>query len=121
MDTAKRLEPDHAAPASARGPRGDPRVFQELRELVSKGPSEFGISGTLESWDRSADLSRITVPTLVIGAEHDTMDPRYMEWMARQLPEGEYLYCPEGSHMAMWDDPETYHRGLERFIRQVGS
>lgn len=98
------------------------RAFGNINQdlyVYMQGPSEFGISGTLETWDRSADLSRITVPTLVIGAEYDTMDPRYMEWMARQLPKGEYLYCPDGSHMAMWDDPETYHRGVERFIRRV--
>lgn len=84
-----------------------------------QGPSEFGISGELATWDRSADLPRITVPTLVIGAEHDTMDPGYMRWMANRLPHGEYLHCPDGSHMAMWDDPETYHGGIVRFIRGV--
>ncbi len=100
------------------------RAFRNINQdlyVYMQGPSEFGISGTLATWDRSADLSRITVPTLVIGAEHDTMDPRYMEWMARELPKGEYLYCPDGSHMAMWDDPETYHQGVERFIRRVSA
>ena len=44
---------------------------------------------------------RIAVPTLVIGAEHDSMDPKHMEWMSQQLPKGEYLHCPNGSHMDM--------------------
>ena len=48
------------------------------------------------------------MPTLVIGAEHDTMDPAHMEWMAEQLPRGRYLHCPNGSHMAMYDDQQTY-------------
>lgn len=87
--------------------------------VYMQGPSEFGISGTLATWNRSADLSKITVPTLVIGAEYDTMDPAYMEWMAKQFPDGSYLHCPEGSHMAMWDDPETYHNGVKEFIHRV--
>ena len=87
--------------------------------VYMQGPSEFGISGTLATWDRSKDLPKIKVPTLVIGAEYDTMDPAYMEWMSKQFPQGSYLYCPEGSHMAMWDDPDTYHVGVKDFIHRV--
>ena len=42
------------------------------------GPGEFGPPGRLEKWDRKADLPRIAVPTLVVGARHDTMDPDHM-------------------------------------------
>ena len=47
-----------------------------------QGPSEMSASGRLVNWDRSADLGKIKVPTLVIGAGHDTMDPKHMEWMS---------------------------------------
>jgi proline iminopeptidase len=47
------------------------------------------------------------------------MDPAYMKWMSEQLPNGSYLYCPEGSHMAMWDDAEVYHEGIKEFIGRV--
>jgi proline iminopeptidase len=33
----------------------------------------------------------IKVSTLVIGATFDTMDPKYMEWMSKQLSNGEFL------------------------------
>ncbi len=94
---------------------------QDLYVYMQGPPSEFGIAGVLETWDRSKDLSKITVPpTLVIGAEHDTMDPpSYMKWMSKQLPKGEYLYCPNAGHMAMWDDPEGYHGGLKQFINKI--
>lgn len=81
-----------------------------------QGPSELGMSGTLLDWDRTADLHRITVPTLVIGARHDTMDPAHMEAMAARFPNGRYLSCPDGSHLAMYDDQETYFRGLVEFL-----
>jgi proline iminopeptidase len=84
-----------------------------------QGPSELGASGKLEHWDRSADLHAITVPTLVIGAEHDTMDPAHLRWMASQLPAGQYLHCPHGSHLAMHDDPDTYLPGLVDFLSGV--
>jgi proline iminopeptidase len=42
-----------------------------------------------------------------------------MEWMAGALPKGQYLYCPEGSHMALYDDQGIYFEGLIRFLREV--
>ncbi len=81
-----------------------------------QGPSELGMSGTLENWDRSGDLKDIDVPALVIGATHDTMDPAHMRWMSEQLPQGRYLHCPDGSHLAQFDDPGHYFPGLIDFL-----
>jgi proline iminopeptidase len=83
-----------------------------------QGPSELGMQGSLSDWDRFDDLARITVPTLVIGATHDTMDPTHMRAMAERLPNGRYLECPDGSHLAMYDDTEVYMRGLIDFLKQ---
>jgi len=98
------------------------RAFARLNHEVytlMQGPSEMGASGRLVEWDRFADLAKIKVPTLVIGARHDTMDPAHMERMAKQLPHARYLYCPNGSHMAMYDDQQTYFEGLIRFLKDV--
>ena len=98
------------------------RAFDHMNPKVyipMQGPSELGASGRIADWDRTADLKNITVRTLVIGARFDTMDPRHMEWMANQLPNGQYLYCPSGSHLAMYDDQSTYMRGLIDFIQGV--
>jgi proline iminopeptidase len=84
-----------------------------------QGPSELGLSGKLAHWDRMADLPNLTVPTLVIGAKYDTMDPAYMEKMAHEVKHGRYLFCPEGSHLAMYDDQKTYMDGVIQFIRDV--
>src|SRR5262249_9284223 len=85
------------------------------------GPSELGISADakLAYWDRFADLASIEVPTLVIGARHDTMDPAHMQEMAAALPQGRYLYCPDGSHLAMYDDQQVYFARLAAFLHEV--
>jgi proline iminopeptidase len=98
-----------------RGGRGTNRHIYVLMQ----GPSELGARGRIEHWDRTADLKRITVPTLVIGATHDTMEPEHMRWMAGQVADGRYLHCPDGSHMAMYDDQEAYMAGLIAFIHDV--
>lgn len=86
-----------------------------------QGPSELGASGKIAKWDRVQDLAKITVPALTIGGRHDTMDPAHMEMMSKQLKRGRYLHCPNGSHMAMYDDQQTYIAGLIRFIKDVDS
>jgi proline iminopeptidase len=84
-----------------------------------QGPSEFGLSGKLISWDRKKDLAKLVVPTLTIGAKYDTMDPGHMKWMAAQVKNGSFLYCSRGSHMCFYDDQETYFHGLVKFIKGV--
>lgn len=99
------------------------RAFAKINRqiyVMMQGPSEMGASGVLEQWDRTADLGRLTLPTLVIGGSHDTMDPKHMAWMATQLPHGTFLLCPNGSHMSMYDDQETYFRGLIAFLKGDG-
>ena len=95
----------------------NPAVYVKMQ-----GPSELGISAsaTLAEWSRFDDLGRIDVPALVIGAAHDTMDPAHMEEVARRLAQGTYLHCPDGSHMAMYDDQETYFRGLIGWLKGLG-
>ncbi|MEM8619728.1 MAG: proline iminopeptidase-family hydrolase [Actinomycetota bacterium] len=98
--------------------RGFAHINQAVYEYM-QGPSELGLSGTLETWDRSDDLAAIEVPTLVIGAEHDTMDPSHGQWMAEQLPQGTYLHCPNGSHLAQFDDPDHFWPGVISFLRSL--
>lgn len=89
--------------------------------VYMQGPSEFGCVGDviLKNWDTSMELSQITVPTLTIGGEYDTMDPKHMEWMANEVQNGRYLHCPNGSHLSMYDDQETYFKGVIQFIKDI--
>ncbi len=100
------------------------RSFQKLNETfynTMQGPSEFGLSGKLANWERKDDLRKITVPTLTIGAKYDTMDPDHMKWMASQVKSGSFLYCPNGSHMCLYDDQQKYFAGLTKFITAVAA
>lgn len=107
---------------AAEWPEPVQRVFKHVNPGVyipMQGPSELGASGKLADWDRSKDLGKIEVPTLTIGAKYDTMDPKHMAWMATQLAHGRYLDCPNGSHLAMYDEQKTYFTGLIQFIEDV--
>ena len=86
-----------------------------------QGPSELGTSGKLERWDRTADLGKIAVPTLAVGARYDTMEPSQMEKIAKGVQKGRYLFCPDGSHFDMYDDQSIYMTGVIQFILDVDS
>ena len=87
--------------------------------IPMQGPSEMGASGILVDWDRTADLKEITVPTLVIAGQYDTMDPKWMQMMSRQFPRGDYLLMPNSGHMAMYDDQQAYFDGLLAWLHEV--
>ena len=86
---------------------------------MMQGPSEFGISGRLANWDIKNRLKEITVPTLMVGAKHDTMDPKAMEEQSKMVKKGQFLYCPNGSHLSMWDDQKVFMTGVIKFIKDV--
>ncbi len=98
--------------------RAFPHINSQIYVMM-QGPSEFGVSGRLENWDRSKDLPQLKIPTLTIGGKYDTMDPEYMKWMATQVQQGDSLICPNGSHCSMWDDQQNYFTGLIKFIKTV--
>lgn len=85
-----------------------------------QGPNEFVVTGTFKDWDRWEDLHRIQRPTLLLVGAHDTMDPASVEEMGRRIPEAETVVCPDGSHLALWDDPDHYFPPLLAFLRRVG-
>ncbi len=87
--------------------------------VMMQGPSEFGIAGRLAQWDIKNRLKEIKVPTLMVGAKHDTMDPKAMEEQSKLVQKGRYLFCPNGSHLAMWDDQQVFMNGVIQFIKDV--
>jgi proline iminopeptidase len=98
------------------------RSFGKMNQSLyvsMQGPSEFGVAGKLVSWDRTKDLPKLSVPVLTIGGKYDTMDPAHMQWIATQVQHGTSLICPQGSHLSMYDDQQTYFKGLSKFLKAV--
>lgn len=103
-------------------PDGVNRAFKHVNSEIytmMQGPSEFGISGRLAKWDIKNRLQELTIPTLMVGAKYDTMDPKAMEAQSKLVKKGRFLYCPDGSHLAMWDDQKIFMDGVIKFIKDV--
>jgi proline iminopeptidase len=37
------------------------------------------------------------------------------------VKKGQFLYCPNGSHLSMWDDQKVFMTGVIKFIKDVDS
>jgi proline iminopeptidase len=97
---------------------GASKIPKQIYTMM-QGPSEFGASGRLANWDIKSRLKEIKIPTLMVGAKYDTMDPKAMEEQSKMVQKGRYLFCPEGSHLSMWDDQKIFMDGVIRFIRDI--
>ena len=100
------------------------RAFKHINPNVyifMQGPSEFGITGnaTLKNWDIKSKLKTLTIPTLAIGAKYDTMNPEHMKWIANEVQNGRFLFCPNGSHLSQYDDQKNYFSGVIQFLKDV--
>jgi len=98
------------------------RSFKHANQHVyefMQGPSEFVPGGNLKNWTITNRLKDIYVQTLSVGAKYDTMDPDDMKEISELVQNGNYLYCPNGSHLSMWDDQEIYMQGIIKFIYDV--
>jgi len=42
-----------------------------------------------------------------------------MKEMSEMVQNGSYLHCPKGSHMALYDDQETYFNGVIKFLKSL--
>ena len=72
-------------------------------------------------WDFSSQLTSVKVPTLLLGSKHDFIPIEDYEKMHSLIPKSEVYICPNGSHMAMWDDPSHYFAALRAFLKDVQS
>jgi proline iminopeptidase len=84
-----------------------------------QGKSEFEVTGNLKGWERWDRLHEIRVRTLTMGATYDEMDPADMVKMAKLMPNAISAICPNGSHLALWDDQAVYFDQLLAFLKSL--
>ena len=98
------------------------RAFKHMNPKVyntMQGPNEFVVTGNFKDWDRWKDLPRITVPTLLLVGRYDEMNPEDIQREGKLIPHSRVHVCEKGSHLAMWDDQESYFASLTKFFDDV--
>jgi proline iminopeptidase len=98
------------------------RSFANINAQVyntMQGNNEFVVTGKFKNWTAWDKLPGIKCPALVVASAFDEMDPKELEKMSNLMPRGRLLYCPQGSHMCMWDDQQTYMTGVISFLKEA--
>jgi len=84
--------------------------------LVMNGPTEFDVIGRLASWDRTPDLGRIDVPTLVTCGRYDEITPACAETIHEGIADSRVVVFEESAHVAHLEEGELYAKLVEDFL-----
>ena len=126
--------------AEVLGPQLPPEVYKEIKDMEANNDfmnpkytelvtqhyyTEHFLRLPLDKWPESINRAMAHLnPNIYVFMQGYsefgvTGDPKYMEWMSKELPKGKFLLCPNGSHLSQYDDQKTYFNGLIKFIKDV--
>jgi proline-specific peptidase len=86
--------------------------------LTMNGPTEFDVIGLLRDWDRTADLGRIRVPTLVTCGRYDEITPSCSETITRGIPDARMHVFEQSAHCAHLEEADDFARIVEAFLSE---
>lgn len=103
------------------------RHFKSSRQFLEDRLREFpgleielGRISTVMSHDLRHQISRIAVPTFVIGAADDLITPiGFSRELAAAIPGARLVELPCGGHFVPRTEPEAYNREILRFLTPV--
>jgi 3-oxoadipate enol-lactonase len=113
-----------ASPESLRkllGSRAQPQAYDELLASVSS-IHEVSYRKTLEAsvaQDRFAPIEDISVPTLLIAGDEDTVYPPTMaKDMARRIPGAELVLMRGIGHLGNLEQPDEFNQAVLQFLKR---
>ena len=97
-----------------------PEIVSRTSEVMRK-TSPRAIIGCLRGMavrpDRTNDLGRITIPTLVMAGEADLVIPlAESQSMAAAMPNAELVIIPDAGHLAPLENPPVANAAILRFL-----
>src|SRR6266516_2692074 len=90
-----------------------PDQFDEFSEAV-------GLMQRTQPNYSAHDLAQINVPVAIVQSEHDEFIKReHAEYLARSIPNAEFIYLPDVSHFAPLQRPEQFNAAILAFLGKV--
>jgi pimeloyl-ACP methyl ester carboxylesterase len=90
-----------------------PNRFDEFSEAV-------GLMQRTQPDYSADDLARIRVPVTIVHSEHDEFIKReHAEYLARGIPNAEFVFLPGVSHFAPLQRPEQFSSAILTFLRKI--
>jgi pimeloyl-ACP methyl ester carboxylesterase len=112
-DMVPKLVSTHSTAADAELP-------VRLRRAIEAAPAgaiEAAIHMLKDRPDSTADLARITVPTLIVVGSEDTLTPpSESAAMHRAVPQSQLVTIPHAGHLSNLEAPAAFNRALASFL-----
>lgn len=94
-------------------------------ERMMLGTPPAGIAGALRGMavrpDRTGDLPRITLPTLIVASDQDAIVPvAEAQAMAASLPDARLVVVPGVGHLSPLEAPEAVFQAVDSFLLTLG-
>ena len=99
----------------------EPELLDRLVGELVKVPARVWreMFASLLHYDDTAELARITAPTLLIWGDADGLIGRGMqEQLARRMPGAELVVYPGVGHTPRWEDPSRFASDIAAFVER---
>jgi 3-oxoadipate enol-lactonase len=101
----------------------NPAAIESIRQIIARTPP-LSIAGTLIALaartDTTASLGSISVPTLILVGEQDTVTPpSCSQSMQAKIPRAELHIVPGAAHMSNLENPAYFNEKLVTFLKKV--
>jgi pimeloyl-ACP methyl ester carboxylesterase len=100
-------------------PDTDPLLVQQSLELLRQTPIQVTYNDfqACNRFDRSENISTITLPTLILGGERDVMTPpAFSEALQKQILNSKLVRVPGAGHLVMLENPREVNQAIGTFI-----
>ena len=117
-------EPKDIAPVVAKtliGPTAADDKYQRLVQSMEALHKESYVKTIQETttYDKALELETVTVPSLLIFGEHDTLTPPATgRSMHERIKGSEYVEVPRSGHLINIEEPEIFNEAVLSFLRK---
>lgn len=102
-------------------PHGSPHVRQAAIECMQQVPPSTYRQAIecITSFDCRHNLPKLTMPTLLLAGEEDTVaSPAMMQRMARKIGKTTDVVIPDAGHLANLEQPQLFNQHVAAFIAE---
>ncbi|MBX7148537.1 alpha/beta hydrolase [bacterium] len=99
----------------------DKKIMEQYIDHIINVDPVFlsSLTKSLQHHDAEDSLKKITVPTLIMGAEDDNFTPLWVsKKMHHLIPRSELFIVKKGSHVALVEQPELINLRIEKFLEE---
>ncbi len=103
--------------------KNQPKIVESIRVLAARQSAAGVIAGLTmlrNRPDATPELSRITVPTLIIVGEHDAITPPPLaEQMASTIAGSRVVVIPGAGHLSNMEQPTAFNAAVGAFLTGI--